>query len=117
MIEKIDNQQVTIKDCEKVHKAILQISKKNSLGLDDHYDIEVSSSGVDKPLTRLKDYIAAKEKLVKIYALYKIENRRNFKGYLKDVDKDSVKIQLLNKSDVVNLNFEAISEAYLQYEF
>ena len=116
MIERTDGSQINMTDCEKVNKEVVRILKEDNLKLED-YDIEVSSPGIDKPLTRLKDYLESKEKLIKISTLYKIQNRRSFKGYLVDVNEDSIKIRLVGVGDDIVLNFNAISEAYLQYEF
>jgi ribosome maturation factor RimP len=116
MIERNDGNQISVMDCEKVNKEVLRILRDHSLGLED-YDIEISSPGIDKPLTRLKDYVESKEKLVKISTLYKIQNRRSFKGYLVDVGETSIKVNLTGTNDIVTLDFNSISEAYLQYEF
>ena len=116
MIEKINSRKVSIVDCEKVNKEVLRVFKNDTLGLKD-FSIEVSSPGIDKPLTRVKDYIASKEKMVKVHTLYKVQDRRSFKGYIKDVDENSVKIKLVDIGEVITLGFNSISEAYLKYEF
>ena len=115
MIEKTNSNSVSIMDCEKVNKEVVRVINNNLLEFKD-FDIEVSSPGVDRPLTRLKDYVASKEKIVKIYTLYQIQNRRNFKGDVKDVDKNAVKIKLVDTGGMIALDFASISEAYLQYK-
>ena len=116
MIEKINSRKVSIVDCEKVNKEVFLVFKNDTLGLKD-FRRAVSSPGIDKPLTRVKDYIASKEKMVKVHTLYKVQDRRSFKGYIKDVDENSVKIKLVDIGEVITLGFNSISEAYLKYEF
>ena len=115
MIERTDNRSISIMDCEKVNKEVVRILKNNLLEFKD-FNIEVSSPGIDKPLTRLKDYVVSKEKIVRIYTLYQIQNRRNFRCYIKGVDENAVKVKLVDTGEIITLDFTSISEAYLQYK-
>ena len=115
MIDKIDGTQVKILDCENVNRVVMEILNSNDLGLQD-YTIEVSSPGIDRPLTRTKDFIKNKDQLIKVQTLFKVLNRRSFKGYLKDVNEDSISIELIDNNEITNIRFDSISEAYLQYE-
>ena len=115
MIERMDNKRVGIIDCEKVNKEVFRILKEKSLELED-FNIEVSSPGIERPLTRLKDFIESKEKIIKMQTLYKIQGRRNFRCYVKDVDENSVKVELVDTGEVIIVNFNSISEAYLEYK-
>lgn len=115
MIDTIDGTQVKILDCENVNRIVMEILNSNDLGLQD-YTIEVSSPGIDRPLTRTKDFIKNKDQLIKVQTLFKVLNRRSFKGYLKDVNEDSISIELIDNNEITNIRFDSISEAYLQYE-
>lgn len=115
MIEKTNNEPIGIMDCEKVNKEILQVFRNKHIGFE-NFDIEVSSPGINRPLTRLKDYIESKGKMIKVYTLYKIQNKRNFRCYIKAVDEGLVKAELVDTGEVITLSFDSISEAYLEYE-
>ncbi len=115
MIDNINDTQVKILDCENVNKVVMEILNNNDLGLQD-YTIEVSSPGIDRPLTRTKDFIKNKDQLIKVQTLFKVSNRRSFRGYLKDVNEDSISIKLIDNNEITNIRFDSISEAYLQYE-
>ena len=115
MIDKIDGTQVKILDCENVNRVVMETLNSNDLGLQD-YTIEVSSPGIDRPLTRTKDFIKNKDQLIKVQTLFKVLNRRSFKGYLKGVTEDSIAIKLIDNNEITNIRFDSISEAYLQYE-
>ena len=116
MISNSNNTVISIKDCEKVNKYVLEIVQNQNIGLQD-YIIEVSSPGLDKPLTELNDFIEAIGKVIKIHTLFKVLDKKNFKGYLTSVSDNCISIKLItDTSDTVNINFDAIAEAYLQYE-
>lgn len=116
MISNINNTKISIKDCEKVTRYVSKIVQDKNIGLQD-YVIEVSSPGLNKPLTELDDFIQVKGKLVKIHTLFKVLDKKNFKGYLRGVSDNHISIELIgNNTDTVNISFDAIAEAYLQYE-
>lgn len=115
MIDKVDDSQVGISDCENVNKIILEILRLNDLGLSD-YTIEVSSPGIDRPLTRLKDFIKYQGKLIKINTLFKVLDKKNFKGYLEEVKDEYILMKTQGEGDIITIRFDSISEAYLQYE-
>jgi ribosome maturation factor RimP len=115
MIDTIDDTQVKISDCENVNKVLIELLSNNDLGLEDH-SIEVSSPGIDRPLTRLKDFNKNKGRLIKVYTLFKVFNRKSFKGYLKEINADSISIMPIDNNEIVDIRFDSISEAYLQYE-
>ena len=115
MIDKIDDSQVGILDCENVNKIVLELLKLNDLGLND-YTIEVSSPGIDKPLTRLKDFVKYKGNLIKINTLFKVLDKKNFRGYLEEVNDEYILMKTKSEGDIITIRFDSISEAYLQYE-
>ena len=114
MIEKADNMPINLQDCETVNKIVAKVKKEELIFLND-YDMEVSSPGVNKPLTRLSDYMDAKEKLVKLYTVAKINDRKKFLGYLKNVDENGVIIELLENKSQISIGFNMILESNLEY--
>ena len=52
MAERPETRQLTIEDCERLHRRIAERHEH----LSDDYRLEVSSPGIDRPLTRLADY-------------------------------------------------------------
>jgi ribosome maturation factor RimP len=62
--------------------------------LEDAYTLEVSSPGIDRPLTRLKDFETFEGYEAKIETTEMIDGRRRFKGVLAGVEGDEV---LLNR--------------------
>lgn len=60
MAERPDTRQLTIADCEALSRRVSErLDALEAAGedpIDDAYRLEVSSPGIDRPLTRLKDY-------------------------------------------------------------
>ena len=77
----------------------------------DAYNLEVSSPGIDRPLTRLKDFDAVEGYEARIETDHLIDGQRRFKGVLAGIDGDEV---LLNVQEgTIGLKFDWLSEAKL----
>jgi ribosome maturation factor RimP len=77
----------------------------------DEYTLEVSSPGIDRPLTRLKDFATFEGYEAKIETTELIEGRRRFKGQLAGVEGNDVLINI--EEGTVGLNFDWLSDAKL----
>ena len=77
----------------------------------DEYTLEVSSPGIDRPLTRLKDFDAFEGYEAKIETEELIDGRRRFKGELAGVEDDEVLINL--PEGTIGLKFEWLTDAKL----
>ena len=77
----------------------------------DVYTLEVSSPGIDRPLTRLKDFDQWKGFEAKIETEELIEGRRRFKGELAGIDGDEVLIDI--DEGTIGLKFAWLSDAKL----
>ena len=83
--------------------------------LEDNYILEVSSPGIDRPLTRLKDFEVWKGWEARIVTTELIDGRRRFKGGLMGVEGDEVLIELDEGAETVTigLKFDWLSDAKL----
>jgi len=77
----------------------------------DTYTLEVSSPGIDRPLTRLKDFEEFEGYEAKLETSELIDGRRRFKGVLAGVEDDEVMINITEGT--VGLRFEWLSDAKL----
>jgi len=77
----------------------------------DTYTLEVSSPGIDRPLTRLKDFEEFEGYEAKLETSELIDGRRRFKGVLAGVEGDEVMINITEGT--VGLRFEWLSDAKL----
>jgi ribosome maturation factor RimP len=77
----------------------------------DAYNLEVSSPGIDRPLTRLKDFESFEGYEAKLETDELIDGRRRFKGVLAGVEEGEVLINL--SEGIIGLKFDWLSEAKL----
>jgi len=79
--------------------------------VEDAYNLEVSSPGIDRPLTRLKDFETWAGYVAKIETDETIDGRRRFKGVLAGVEGSEVLIEI--EEGTVGLQFDWLSDAKL----
>ncbi|MCY4179274.1 MAG: ribosome maturation factor RimP [Litoreibacter sp.] len=75
------------------------------------YDLEVSSPGIDRPLTRLKDFDMWEGYEAKIETEELIDGRRRFKGEIAGTEGDEVLINI--EEGTVGLKFDWLTDAKL----
>jgi ribosome maturation factor RimP len=83
--------------------------------VEENYILEVSSPGIDRPLTRLKDFETWKGWEARIETSELIDGRRRFKGDLAGVEGDEVLITLEEGGEevTIGLKFDWLSDAKL----
>ena len=76
--------------------------------LEDAYALEVSSPGIDRPLTRLKDFETWEGYEARLETTEMIDGRRRFKGVLAGIEGDEVLINLEEGAETltVGLHFD-----------
>lgn len=92
MIDRADGASISVEDCEKAsHQASAVLDVEDPIESD--YNLEVSSPGIDRPLTRLKDFARFAGCEAKILLIEKINDQRRFRGILEGIDGDNVLIR------------------------
>ena len=85
--------------------------------IEGEYTLEVSSPGIDRPLTRYKDFDAWNGWLAKIETSELIDGRKRFKGTLAGTEDGEVLIELEGEEGgepvTIGLTFDLLSEAKL----
>ena len=81
----------------------------------DVYTLEVSSPGIDRPLTRLKDFDQWDGNEAKIETEELIDGRRRFKGMLRGTEGDEVLIEIEENGEplTIGLKFDWLTDAKL----
>ncbi len=97
MAERPDGH-MEIEDCTILSRALSQVLDAAD-PISGEYTLEVSSPGVDRPLTRLKDFAANEGFEAKIELDRIAEGRKRFKGVLAGVEGENVLIDLDGESD------------------
>ncbi len=101
---------IEVDDCAEISNAISATLDVEDPILD-AYALEVSSPGIDRPLTRLKDFAAYEGYEAKLETAELQGGRRRFKGELAGVEGDEVLINV--EEGTIGLNFDWLSEAKL----
>ena len=110
MAERNDNAAMTVDDCATIShtvSALLDVADP----IDTPYQLEISSPGIDRPLTRRTDYERFAGFEAKIEMQRPVEGRRRFRGKLMGLEGDDAK--LLVGADTLRLPLEAIARAKL----
>jgi len=110
MIES--NVGVTIDNCAEVSKLARNIIIMEKF-IEDDYNIEVSSPGINRPLFSMEDFIKYQGERVFIELKRNIDNQRRFKGYYEV--KDNV-ICINHKKETIAITFNDIKKANLVRE-
>lgn len=101
---------IEVDDCADISVAVSAVMDVEDPILD-AYTLEVSSPGIDRPLTRLKDFDLFEGYDAKLETTDLIDGRRRFKGVLAGVEDNEV---LINISEgTVGLQFDWLSDAKL----
>ena len=81
----------------------------------DAYNLEVSSPGIDRPLTRLKDFDTWDGYEVKLETTEMIDGRRRFKGPIRGTEGGEalIEIEVNGEAQTIGLEFDWISDAKL----
>ena len=83
--------------------------------IEDKYNLEVSSPGIDRPLTRLKDFATFEGYDAKLETGQPIDGRKRFTGVLAGVEGADVliNIEVGGETQTIGLNFDWLSDAKL----
>ena len=113
MVERPDGG-IEVDECALISTAISAVLDVED-PLEDAYALEVSSPGIDRPLTRLKDFETWEGYEARLETTEMIDGRRRFKGVLAGIGGDEVLINLEEGAETltVGLNFDWLSDAKL----
>jgi ribosome maturation factor RimP len=105
---------IEVDDCARISNAISATLDVED-PLEDAYTLEVSSPGIDRPLTRLKDFETWAGYEARLETTELIDGRRRFKGILHGIEGDEVLIGIEDQGEelTIGLKFDWLSDAKL----
>lgn len=106
---------IEVDECAEISTAVSAVLDVED-PIEDAYTLEVSSPGVDRPLTRLKDFAVWEGYEARIETTEPIDGRRRFKGILAGVEDGEVLIEIDSADGrpvTIGLNFDWLSDAKL----
>ena len=110
MIDKLDGSDITVDDCAKVsHLLSDMLDEKDPIA--DKYSLEVSSPGLDRPLTKLEHFKRYVGYEIKLETEDKVENRKRFKGKIIEVVNNNVVLAM--DETAYTIPFDLIAKAKL----
>ncbi len=101
---------IEVDDCAEISIAVSAVLDVEDPILD-AYNLEVSSPGIDRPLTRLKDFETFEGYEAKLETSELIDGRKRFRGVLAGVEDNDVLINI--DEGTVGLQFDWLAEAKL----
>lgn len=111
MAETPDGEMV-VEDCARLSRAISEVMDAAD-PIKGEYTLEVSSPGVDRPLTRLKDFATYEGHEARIELDRVAEGRKRFRGVLAGIDGDNIGIDLEGEEATAMVPFSWIVDAKL----
>jgi ribosome maturation factor RimP len=96
---------IEVDDCADISNAISAVLDVEDPILD-AYVLEVSSPGVDRPLTRLKDFATYEGYEAKVETQDLIDGRKRFRGILAGVEGNEVLINLADGEETVTVGLQ-----------
>lgn len=111
MAERPDTRQLTIDDCAALSRRISALFDEVD-PIADAYRLEVSSPGIDRPLTRLSDYADWAGHEARISLAEPQDGRKQLTGVLAGVDGQTITVDM-GKHGRMSVDFDAVSHAKL----
>ncbi len=105
---------IIVEDCARISTEVSVVLDVED-PIEENYTLEVSSPGIDRPLTRLKDFDAWADYEARLETSELIDGRRRFKGMLRGTEGDEVLIEIEEGGApvTIGLKFDWLSDAKL----
>ena len=101
---------MNVEDCAILARALQDFLEQDN-PLDGDFDLEVSSPGIDRPLTRLIDFARWAGHEAKLELVNPIDGRKRFRGMLLGLEGQDVTIE--SQGQRISIPFRGIAEAKL----
>ncbi|MGZ3304559.1 MAG: ribosome maturation factor RimP [Asticcacaulis sp.] len=112
MAERKSDGDINVNECARLSRAISKYLEEAD-PLEGEYILEVSSPGIDRPLTRLKDFETFEGYEARIELDRLAEGRKRFRGTLAGIEGDHVAIDLEGESETAMIPFAWVIDAKL----
>jgi ribosome maturation factor RimP len=99
MADRADGSQISVDDCEAISRAVGAVLDVND-PIPGAWTLEVSSAGIDRPLTRVKDWNRFAGHLARVELNIPLNGRKRFSGTVLGADAESGRLRLDDGSEV-----------------
>jgi ribosome maturation factor RimP len=112
MAERPSDHDISVEECARLSRAVSEVFDAAD-PIAGEYLLEVSSPGIDRPLTRLEDFDTFEGYEARLETDRMVEGRKRFKGVLAGVEDENVLIDLEGEEDTALLPFAWLADAKL----
>lgn len=113
LLERLDDTPISVQECGNFSReasALLDVED----WIDDAYNLEVSSAGMERPLIKLEDFKRFEGRVAKVEIDDLIDGQKRFKGILKGVsDNDEILLEREDTGAMVELPHSSLHRAKL----
>lgn len=110
MAERLDGEVMTVDDCADISRAVEAILDVED-PIEGAYSLEASSAGIDRPLTRLSDFVRFAGFDAKVELQAAVEGRKRYSGRLLGVEGENIRIEV--DGEEYSLPFRDMAKAKL----
>jgi ribosome maturation factor RimP len=111
MAERPDTRQLTLDDCATLSRRLSEIFDELD-PIEEAYRLEVSSPGIDRPLTRIADYDDWAGHEARLKLVEPLEGRKMFDARLEGVEGDDT-VVVIAKHGAMRIPYDGIASAKL----
>lgn len=109
MIEHKDyTKEITVDDCATVSRALSNMLDEKD-PIENKYVLEISSPGLDRPLTKLEHFARYTDYMIKLETTEIVEKRKRFKGIIKNVSDNIITLEM--EDTLYTIAFDNIAKA------
>jgi len=112
MAERPDTRQLDIADCEALSRRISDVLDAED-PIEEAYRLEVSSPGIDRPLTRLQDFADWAGFDARIRLAEEINGRKQLDGRLNGIAEGTIEVTLAKSGEPFLFPFSSLASAKL----
>jgi ribosome maturation factor RimP len=112
MAERQSDHDIAVEECARLSRAVSEVLDAAD-PISGEYLLEVSSPGIDRPLTRLIDFQLFEGFEARLETDRMIEGRKRFKGEIAGVEDNNVLIDLDGEDDTALIPFNWLADAKL----
>ncbi len=112
MAERTSDGGMDVEDCAKLSRAVSAVFEEED-PISGEYNLEVSSPGIDRPLTALAHFERWDGYEAKLELDRMVEGRKRFRGILAGIEDENVAIDLKGEDETALIPFEWIADAKL----
>ncbi|MCP4356145.1 MAG: ribosome maturation factor RimP [Proteobacteria bacterium] len=111
-----NRESVDVTECSKVSRAVAAILDVED-PITEAYNLEVSSTGLNRPLVAQEDFTVYSGAKIKIELNQSIDGQKRFTGIVKGFDTDSQEVAFveLETNKEIQISYETIKKANLYY--